>query len=73
MEQEVRREDASLEHIEKCKNKLNILLEQQKDLSICYDEYISDILNGEKIMKVYRQMKMYNDEELNPVLRKNKQ
>jgi len=73
MEQEVRREDASLEHIEKCKNKLKILLEQQNDLSICYNEYIIDILNGEKIMKVYRQMKMYNDEELNPVLRKNKQ
>ncbi|GIX42232.1 MAG: hypothetical protein KatS3mg129_1965 [Leptospiraceae bacterium] len=70
MKEEVKREDATNEHKEKCKNKLEILLEQQKDLSICYDEYIHDILNGDKIMKVYRQMKMYNDEELNPVLRK---
>jgi hypothetical protein len=72
MEEEVKREDASYEHKEKCKQKLLILLEQQKDLSICYDEYIQDILKGDKIMKVYRQMKMYNDEELNPILRKYK-
>lgn len=72
MEIEIKRDDATPEHIQKCKNKLNILLEQQKDLSQCYDEYVLDILNGDKIMKVYRQMKMYNDEELNPILRKKK-
>ncbi len=70
MDLEINRSDATLEHKQKCKNKLNILLEQQKDLSTCYDEYIQDILNGDKYMKVYRQMKMYNDEELNPILRK---
>ncbi len=72
MEMEIQRDDATPEHVQKCKNKLSILLEQQRDLSQCYDEYIIDILNGDKIMKVYRQMKMYNDEELNPVLRKKK-
>ncbi|MCS7205819.1 MAG: DUF4254 domain-containing protein [Leptospiraceae bacterium] len=70
MQIETQRKDASQEHREKCHQKLLILLEQQKDLSQCYDEYIQDILKGEKYMKVYRQMKMYNDEELNPVLRR---
>lgn len=70
MDLEVQRKDATEEHIKKCKQKLDILLEQQKDLSLCYDEYIQDILEGKKYMKVYRQFKMYNDEELNPVLRK---
>lgn len=70
MDLEVKREDATEEHIKKCKQKLDILLEQQKDLSLCYEEYIQDILEGKKYMKVYRQFKMYNDEELNPVLRK---
>ncbi len=70
MNLEVQRSDATLEHQEKCKAKLTILLEQKTDLCTCYDEYIQDILNGSKYMKVYRQLKMYNDEELNPVLRK---
>jgi len=50
------------------KTKLGILLQQQTDLSIAIDELIEDIQHGEKYMKVYRQMKMYNDPELNPVL-----
>ncbi|WP_295794988.1 DUF4254 domain-containing protein [Mucilaginibacter sp.] len=50
------------------KTKLGILLQQQTDLSIAIDELIDDIQRGEKYMKVYRQMKMYNDPELNPVL-----
>lgn len=70
MDLETKREDASAEHREKCRQKLLILKEQAHDLSLCYDEYIQDILNGDKYMKVYRQMKMYNDEELNPVLRR---
>ncbi|MFN3605273.1 MAG: DUF4254 domain-containing protein [Leptonema sp. (in: bacteria)] len=70
MNLEVERDDATEEHKKNCKNKLKILIEQKNDLSICFDDYIQDILNGKKYMKVYRQMKMYNDEELNPILRK---
>jgi hypothetical protein len=52
----------------KCSNKLNVLLEQQIDLSTSIDELLADIEAGKKKMKVYRQMKMYNDPSLNPVL-----
>ncbi|MEO1486552.1 MAG: DUF4254 domain-containing protein [Bacteroidota bacterium] len=69
MREEVNREDATPEHIEKCKAKLNVLLEQQKDLSQAIDQLLQDIEAGRKYMKVYKQMKMYNDDELNPVLR----
>lgn len=70
MEEEAKREDASEEHRKKCSVKLNVLLEQREDLSTAIDQLLADIANGDKYMKVYRQMKMYNDEELNPVLRK---
>jgi hypothetical protein len=69
MEEEANRTDASKEHIEKCSAKLNVLLEQKKDLFTAIDQLLSDIEAGEKYMKVYKQMKMYNDEELNPILR----
>ncbi|MFS4466266.1 DUF4254 domain-containing protein [Maribacter sp. 2210JD10-5] len=69
MREEVARTDATPEHIEKCRTKLNILLEQKKDLSNAIDQLLKDIEEGNKYMKVYKQMKMYNDEELNPVLR----
>ena len=69
MQQEVDRTDASPEHLAKCTHKLNILLEQRKDLSLAIDQLLADIEAGRKYMKVYKQMKMYNDEELNPVLR----
>ncbi|WP_273568699.1 DUF4254 domain-containing protein [Maribacter halichondriae] len=69
MQEEVNRTDASATHIEKCTHKLNILLEQRKDLSTAIDQLLTDIGAGRKYMKVYKQMKMYNDEELNPVLR----
>lgn len=69
MREEVERGDASKEHRLQCQNKLNVLLEQRKDLSTAIDELLSDIEAGEKYMKVYKQMKMYNDDELNPVLR----
>ena len=69
MQEEVNRKDASAEHIEKCSLKLNVLLEQKQDLSLAIDQLLSAIENGEKYMKVYKQMKMYNDEELNPILR----
>lgn len=69
MQEEVDRADASEEHIEKCSKKLAVLLEQRKDLSSAIDQLLEDIEAGNKYMKVYKQMKMYNDDELNPVLR----
>lgn len=68
MQQEVNRTDTTPEHHAQCQNKLNILLEQQKDLSTAIEQLIQDIEAGRKYMKVYKQMKMYNDPELNPVL-----
>ncbi|MEO2050441.1 MAG: DUF4254 domain-containing protein [Allomuricauda sp.] len=69
MQEEVNRADASPEHIKKCNEKLQVLLEQRKDLSTAIDQLLADIEAGNKYMKVYKQMKMYNDDELNPVLR----
>lgn len=68
MNEEVERIDASPEHKLACEKKLNILLEQRQDLTTSIDDLLNDIETGEKYMKVYKQMKMYNDEELNPVL-----
>ncbi len=65
---EASREDASEEHKLQCSQKLNILLEQKKDLSTAIEELLSDIENGIVKMKLYKQMKMYNDESLNPIL-----
>jgi len=73
MEEEANREDASAEHREKCAAKLDILLEQQRDLSVAIDELLAEIAAGRKYMKVYKQMKMYNDPSLNPVLYGQKQ
>ena len=72
MRQEVKRMDVDETHINKCQEKLNILLEQKKDLSSAIDQLLEDIENGVKYMKVYKQMKMYNDPSLNPVLYGNK-
>jgi hypothetical protein len=72
MQEEVNRTDASPQHLEACSNKLNILLEQRVDLSTAIDQLLADIEAGHKYMKVYKQMKMYNDEELNPILRAHK-
>ena len=71
MEAEVNRTDTSKEHHDSCNSKLSILLEQKKDLSIAIEELIDDIERGDKYMKVYKQMKMYNDPSLNPILYKN--
>ncbi|MEM6718274.1 MAG: DUF4254 domain-containing protein [Bacteroidota bacterium] len=68
MQEEADREDASEAHRAKCQDKLTILLEQRVDLSTAIDQLITDIENGDKYMKVYKQMKMYNDDDLNPVL-----
>lgn len=72
MNVEATREDANEEHRAKSREKLNVLLEQKKDLSTAIDDLLSDIENGNKYMKVYKQMKMYNDDDLNPVLYQNK-
>lgn len=73
MQEEVNRTDASEEHRQACQRKLNVLQEQQRDLSAAIEELLSDIAAGKKFMKVYKQMKMYNDPSLNPVLYKNEQ
>lgn len=72
MNEEATREDASEAHREACQAKLDVLLEQRVDLSTAIDTLLKDIENGDKYMKVYKQMKMYNDDELNPVLRSQK-
>ena len=69
MHLETVREDASDSHKVACQKKLNVLLEQRVDLSLAINDLLKDIANGDKYMKVYKQMKMYNDDELNPVLR----
>ena len=68
MNQEATRESASDEHRAKCTEKLNVLLEPKKDLSQAIDFLLEEIEKGNVKMKTYKQMKMYNDESLNPVL-----
>ena len=68
MQEQVDRKDASDEHRQRCQGKLSVLLEQQKDLGNAIDELLRDIGQGKVYMKVYRQMKMYNDPTTNPVL-----
>jgi len=68
LREQVERKDSTPEHLETCQKKLNILLEQQLDLSTAIDQLLADIETGRKYMKVYKQMKMYNDPALNPVL-----
>lgn len=72
MQEEATRPDASADHRAKCQAKLDVLLEQKQDMFTSISQLIEDIENGDKFMKVYKQMKMYNDEELNPVLYQNK-
>ena len=68
MKEQADRSDASEEHKEKCLGKLDVLLEQQQDLGTAIDQLLDDIEAGRKYMKVYKQMKMYNDPSTNPVL-----
>lgn len=70
MREQVERTDASADHKAKCQAKLDVLLEQQIDLGTAIDQLLEDIEEGKKYMKVYRQMKMYNDPSTNPVLYK---
>lgn len=68
MKEQTDRKDASTEHIAKCQTKLNVLMEQKTDMQMAFDQLMEDIQTGDRKMKVYRQMKMYNDESLNPTL-----
>lgn len=68
MQVEVDRTDVSQEHHDKCAQKLNVLLTQHEDLTTAISQLLDDIAAGRKYMKVYKQMKMYNDPNLNPVL-----
>lgn len=68
MNVEVHRRDATVDHIIACTDKLAVLMEQRTDLSTAIDALLDDIARGDKYMKVYKQMKMYNDPGLNPVL-----
>ena len=68
MQKEAERHDVAGDHNDVCRNRLNILLEQRQDLSSAIDRLLEDIESGKKYMKVYKQMKMYNDPDLNPVL-----
>ena len=70
MKEQVERSDADAEHIARCQAKLDVLLEQQRDLSLAIDQLLEDIEAGRIYMKVYRQMKMYNDPTTNPILYK---
>ena len=70
MKEQTERQDADAEHIARCQAKLDVLREQQTDLSTAIDQLLEDIEAGRKYMKVYRQMKMYNDPSTNPVLYK---
>ena len=70
MKEQTERTDADAGHIQKCQGKLDVLLEQQVDLSTAIDQLLEDIEAGRKYMKVYRQMKMYNDPATNPILYK---
>jgi hypothetical protein len=68
MKEQTERTDASADHIAKCQVKLNVLMEQRMDMQLAFDELMEDISKGVRRFKVYRQMKMYNDASLNPML-----
>lgn len=72
MNEQVERPDADPKHRDKCRIRLDVLLRQQEDLCTAIDQLLEDIEAGTKYMKVYRQMKMYNDPATNPVLYANK-
>jgi hypothetical protein len=68
MKEQTNRTDAGAEHLAKCQSKLAVLMEQKTDMQLAFDELMEDIGNGNRRFKVYRQMKMYNDASLNPML-----
>lgn len=72
MREEAERADADNEHKNKCSFKVKVLMQQREDLSLAINQLFSNIKSGRSIIKTYKQMKMYNDPSLNPVLRKSK-
>lgn len=72
MAEETTRSNASAAHVKNCQEKLDVLNQQNQDLCKAIDQLLKDIESGEKYMRTYKQMKMYNDEDLNPVLYKSK-
>ena len=68
MQEQAERTDADEEHLKRCAEKLAVLREQRIDLSMALDTLLEDIAAGRKYMKLYKQMKMYNDPATNPVL-----
>ena len=72
MQEEASRPEASEDHRQACQKKLEVLLEQRTDLMSAIEQLLEDFKSGRKYMKVYKQMKMYNDDDLNPVLREAK-
>ena len=72
MQEEASRAEASEDHRQACQKKLEVLLEQRTDLMSAIEQLLEDFKSGRKYMKVYKQMKMYNDDDLNPVLREAK-
>ena len=68
MKEQTERKDVSAEHLKTTNAKLAVLMEQKSDMQLAYDELIDDIAHGKRRFKVYRQMKMYNDATLNPML-----
>jgi Protein of unknown function (DUF4254) len=72
MQEQAKRDDVDVEHVQRSEAKLSVLLEQQSDLSTSFDQLIADIGSGKRQMRVYRQMKLYNDPATNPILYKNK-
>ena len=72
MQEEASRVEASENHRQACQMKLDVLLEQRTDLMSAIEQLLEDFKSGRKYMKVYKQMKMYNDDDLNPVLREAK-
>ena len=65
--EQLERKDAGESHLASVKQKLYVLQVQEEDLSLAYNELMSDLRSGQKYMKLYKQMKMYNDPNLNPV------
>ncbi len=72
MRQETTRDGVSDSHKDACNKKLDVLLEQEKDLTSAMEVLLEELATGKKYMKVYKQMKMYNDDSLNPILYKDK-
>lgn len=68
MQEQVDRKDVSAEQHDKCVAKLAVLKEQLEDLTTSIRQLLEDYSSGARVMKMYRQMKMYNDPTLNPVL-----